>query len=358
MPLRHTLELLVLTASVGCAGGTALVDLDVGLEQVVMTRGELDAAGLSFFPDGVMGVQWDAEHERVHSWAANSGTTAHLVGTLRLPGQAEIATSTDLENERSDYDYAAGGAVWVDPDSGRLLRFQHIERHPAGPRLFLSSLGLATSPARDAPFTDLGEIVFPSASHSAAFERGEAIEVGGGAPVVVEDHLYLYYTDYQNDGSESGLAVARAPIAQVLEAAERDEAAPWQKYHDGGWTEPGLIDGDRGGEADLLHHGAQWATASYNATLDRIVVVFTTGTDLWFVTSRDGVRFSDRQRLVAGGGDELFYPSIVPAEPDLQATGALTTGDAFWVYATRSATGGWDRWDDADWIRHEVHVGE
>jgi len=46
-----------------------------------------------------------------------------------------------------------------------------------------------------------------------------------------------------------------------------------------------------------------------------------------------------------------FYPTIVGMEPISSQSGA-----SFFVYYTDSILGGWDRWQDARWVRRRIDL--
>lgn len=326
-----------------------------------MSHNELVSAGLNCFPDGCSGIRYDANEQTTHFWAANGGNTAHLVGTLDSPSLYSVATSIPLQDPKSDYNYAAGGVVYTDPNSGMILLFFHVERHPTGAQSFLSSLGLAYSNDGGEVFTDLGEYVLSKVSRTDAAAAGMTIEMGGGTPIIKEDYFYCYFADYPRVNGRFSLAVARARVEDVVAAAAVGELAPWYKYFNGNWGEPGNIDGDRGGDFTPLSSAlAWWPNASYNAYLGKVIVIspassLVGGTVLRISISNDGINFSSPEILLDGIGNEVFYPTIIPNESDLAASeDPLVTNDQFWVYYINSATGGWNRWQDANWVRRSI----
>ena len=48
---------------------------------------------------------------------------------------------------------------------------------------------------------------------------------------------------------------------------------------------------------------------------------------------------------------EQFYPTIVGMDPNPSQSGA-----SFYVYYTDSILGGWDRWQDARWVRRRIDL--
>ncbi len=346
---------LVMAGLVGCTPADEVpLTFEVGLEQVVMTHEELGAAGLPTFPDGTLGVRWDDAQEQVEMWGANGRDPVRLTGSLRFPAESSV-TPVSSSGAAADVAYAAGGPIHIDAGTGRMLQLQHVERHPNGYERFLSSLAVATAPDPGLELALLGEPILPSRSRAAAQDAVEVLEVGGGSLLAMGDDLLCLYTDY--DGEAEGLALARAPAQEVLTAAAAGQASPWTKLGPEGWDQPGDLDGDRGGAAHIAIAGARWPASSYSAHLDAVLVVYTTGEALYLAHSVDGEAFSAPQLLASADGDELFYPSIVPVADDLAVTGGSVTGPELWVYYTRSATGGFGRWQDADWARRAVFLG-
>jgi hypothetical protein len=359
MERANWLVLGLLLAVIACQPVTTW---EVGQEELILSRSDLLALSLYTFPDGFVGIRWDSNEERVHFWAANSGQTAHLVGTLDSPALYAVTPYVEIQEPKSQYDYASGGPVYTDPGSGLMLLFYHIERQPNGYVNFLSSAGLAYSTDGGQTFTDLGEYLLSNVSMSEAEAAEAVVAILSGSPIIMGEYFYSYYEDIPYLKGPVHLAVARAKGSDVVAAASIGELAPWHKYYAGAWEEPANIDGDRGGRFTPLVNFVSCPNASYNAYLGKVVVVdcswlspIVSDYVLREMTSSDGISFSTPRILAQESGHELFYPTIVPTESDLATNGdPQTTYETFWVYYTNSATGGWNRWYDANWVRRSV----
>jgi len=60
--------------------------------------------------------------------------------------------------------------------------------------------------------------------------------------ITIDGYFYVYYADTEEspDTLIRGTAVARCKIEEVLQAAEKYQVAPWTKFHEEKWNEPGL----------------------------------------------------------------------------------------------------------------------
>ena len=220
----------------------------------------------------------------------------------------------------------------------------HAEKHGASAKDYYSVLGMAVSTdAKGRVFRDLGVIIEPN-------QQFGQTEVGGGPFAVFDGHMHVYYRDWLGDGTRSELAVARAPIADVISNALLGLRTDFTKYYDGSWSQPG-----RGGLASALEVGNPsnaWTAVSYNAFLDQLVMVSSQWTatqpDLYLATSADGINWSPRQALVTDPGEQ-FYPTLIGLGADPQVT-----GESFYVYYTDSLKGAWNRWKDAKLVRRLI----
>jgi len=97
------------------------------------------------------------------------------------------------------------------------------------------ALGLGYSTDNGLSWTYCGEIVRPG---------DDRCNIGGGAYIIRDEYIYVYFNDTQTytgkwDGSRVQ-CVARAKLADVLDAASRHKVTVWQKYRDGKWDTSGL----------------------------------------------------------------------------------------------------------------------
>jgi len=117
------------------------------------------------------------------------------------------------------------------PD-GNLLGAIHVELHsgePAANHGEEYALGLVFSQDGGERWVYCGEIVRPQDAHG---------NVGGAPLLVVGDYFHVSFNDQGPSGRRA--AVARAPVADVLQAARCGLVTPWRKFSDGDWTQDGL----------------------------------------------------------------------------------------------------------------------
>ena len=322
------------------------IDFSVGSTEVIYSASQRRAKKLNFWPDGNLGVV--ANGNGTYSfYAANSSTPMKTNGTLDNPAKSkQKVTINGLPSGM--FSYVAGGPVYQDPASGARLMMYHAEQQSGGN--YSSQLGLALSTdAKGRVFKNLGTIIEPNARLGPG---GSSVDVGGGSFAVFDNYLQVYYRDYLTDGTVSQLAVARAPLADLLSNALSGQSTAFTKYFNGGWSEPG-----RGGLSSALEVGNPsnfWSAVSFNDYLDQAVMVSSqwqaggTGPDLYLATSNDGVNWSPRQPLAIDAGEQM-YPSIIGTGSD-----PTHSGKSFYVYYTDSATGSWNRWNDARLVRRQV----
>jgi hypothetical protein len=319
----------------------------VGAKETIYTAGQRNSLGLSFWPDGNMGVA-AAGNGNIHFYAANSTNPVRTTGTLSNPGQSK--QSVGIYNLKGSYNYLAGGPVYEDPTSGARLMLYHAEKHFGNAQNYYTTLGLAVS--RDPAglqFEDLGLVVEPNISSP----MYHSIDIGGGSLSVLNGDLYIHYRDYLANGTSAELATAKAPLATVLDNALNRQGTSFTKYYNGAWNQPG-----RGGLASPLetgNPGNAWSSVAYNSYLNQLVMVSsqvsqTDGGNLYMATSSDGVNWGSRQAIVTDYGEQ-FYPSLVGTGSD-----PAKTGSSFYVYYTDSAAGAWNRWNDAQLVRRAITV--
>jgi len=104
-------------------------------------------------------------------------------------------------------------------------------------------------------------------------------------------------TIFLADGTIANVAVARAPMAQLMNNALVGQSTAFTKYYNGGWTQPGI-----GWESIFLRNRKStdsWLGVSYNDYLGQLVMVSSQwsadGGDLYMATSPDGVNWAPRQ---------------------------------------------------------------
>jgi hypothetical protein len=350
----------VRTAAVtsGCGG------VSVGSATEVVSNQARQAAGLALWPDTALGVLPDGAGYRFLAAGEPDTTPPYqtrvvtTTGTLDDPiGPAAPVTRLVLGGP-AGYDYLSGGPVHRDPGSGVVLQMLHGE-HRYGPDngLFYSELNLGRYDPATGDTTLLGPIVRPSADLQAVEDAKVDADLGDPAfaPVTVGgvDYLYVYFPDFAEDPDdghivETSLAVARAPLADVIAAARAGTVSPWQKYYRGGWSEPAL-DGD---SSSVQPGSLAWAPdVVRSSTLDATVMVAGVSPHAFVLsTSADGLTgWSDRVTLFDDPGSFDAYPTVVgldgdPAEP----------GTSFYVYYTQWPDTQTPHWENTRLLRRLV----
>ncbi|MBP1994421.1 hypothetical protein [Paenibacillus eucommiae] len=321
-----------------------------GSEETVVSKASRESVGLKFWPDGAMGITKSGSNYMFH--AANSTKVTRTIGTLTNPIASKVGAGVSISGIPSSYNYAAGGPVYKDPATGTLLMFYHVEIWPGGDHTkYYSLLAMSKSTDDGATWTDLGEIVRPNVPYSASATQG--YEVGAGTYVKAGDYFYLYFRDYLAGGGYNNIAVARAKISDVVDAAiNSNTVVPWKKYYSGTWTEDGI-----GGLSDYLETGnpaTGWLSASYNTYLNKYIMcvlenVTATNTHLKIIESDDGLNFNSGRTLIVNNSNEYFYPTLVGMGED-----PTITDGQFYVYYTSSVAAVWNRWTDAYLARRSI----
>jgi hypothetical protein len=328
------------------------VEFTASVPTTVVDHATRQAQGLHFWVDGTMGFHRREGGTTVIS--PNGGRIARHVLDHRGFNGGVPATDIEITGARRRLDHASGGPLHHDEASGLLLLFYHGESFANGdPDDFYAFIGMAVSDDDGASFADLGAIITSELAEDDP-DRPHPLDVGSGA-YVARDGWFLVY--FHERGSQSrvrrrNLLVARARIADVVEAARERRPPRFAKYHEGQFTEPGL-----GGLAsELIPHTALpviWFDTAWIEALDSVLLVHSTvvaqpdGSHGWnhaAALSRDGLHWSESSCLYdAMVTDELIYLTIDSGGADQRRI----TDASFDVYRVRSSTR--FRWDDA-WL--------
>lgn len=334
----------VVAMIVEVSSASATVEFSIGAPQLIYSNSQRRSAGGANWPDGSLGVVANG-NGTYDFYGANSSSPVVTTGTLADPGDTK--RSVKITNVPSKtFNYLAGGPIYEDPYSGARLMIYHGELKGNSKKNFHSVLGMAisTDPAGQT-FRDLGMIVTPNISSGFA-------EVGGGSFAVIDGYLNVYYRDWLMNGSTAEVAVARAPMIDLMNNALAGRNTQFSKYYDGAWTQPGI--GGKASALETYNPSNAWLSVSYNDYLNQLIMVTSQysgdGGDLYLTTSTDGVTFAPRQPLAVSPGEQ-FYPSIVGTGTD-----PTHSGQSFYVYYTDSKKGAWSRWNDAQLIRREVTI--
>ena len=251
-----------------------------------------------------------------------------LEGSLDRPFGTVRATRRQWELFTNWTDFP--GRWWIvnaySDGGGGVLAFVHVEFADGltsggkALRFGRARLGLAWSDDGGERFRYLGTIVVPE--HDPEDFNVEA------APYLIKDgQLMVYFRDF------AGIAVARAPLGAVLAAARGGGALPpFNKWHGGGWTSPGI-----GGAATALGlSGITHSDAAYSTATGRYYLATTTQrngagpSQISLYESPDGTQWSLLQVLHALSDVSLGwqYLSIV----DRSGADNGVVGSRFYVY--------------------------
>jgi hypothetical protein len=315
------------------------INIAVGPQEVIYTKSKR----ISSWPDGSLGPV-PLGNGLYDFYGATGSNSIRTTGTLTTPGSNK--KSVKIEGvPKKKFDYLAGGPIYRDPTTGTRIMLYHAEVGGKKKTDFHAYLGLAVATdASGLKFRDLGTIIDANA-------RGPA-EIGGGAFAVLDGYFNVYFKDWLADGSTSELAVARASLSDVVNNALAGQGTSFNKYYNGGWTEPGL--GGKSSYLETSNAANAWTSVSYNDYLDQLVMVSSQwvpdGGDLYMAFSPDGINWSPRQAIAADPGEQ-FYPTIIGTGPD-----PTHSDQSFYVYYTDSKKGGWSRWKDAQLIRKAITI--
>lgn len=297
-----------------------------GERETVLTNQALSDKGLSYWPDGVMGVlRTDADYQ---FFAGNSRLVGVANGTLENPISNSAFPEIKIKNLKESFTYASGGPVYRDA-SGMLLMIYHAENDVTlGSETFYSYLGMAKSTDNGNTWIDLGLFITPEIVDNISY----AEDVGSGPFVIVGDYIYVYFKDtlkMVDTRYDVNFAVARAKLVDVVQAArDSDAVVSWSKYYHGAWEEPGL-----GGRSDPIETGDLPTSnfdVAYDSTTHKFVAIITGNLNdhmkLYYIESTDGIHWSARQPVDISEGEQV-YPTIIGLENDPKSPGA-----SFYVY--------------------------
>ncbi len=157
------------------------------------------------------------------------------------------------------------------------------------------ALGLGYSTNNGLTWTYCGEIARPG---------DDRCNIGGGAFIIRDGYIHVYFNDAQTytgkwDGSRVQ-CVARATLADVLEAASRHKVTVWHKYRDGRWDTAGLS-GMAGSDLipNITGREDMHVDATYCTALKKyLMTVHAQGKRLLFLfSSPDGLHWSKEATL-------------------------------------------------------------
>ncbi|HUE52796.1 MAG TPA: hypothetical protein VMO80_10675 [Terriglobales bacterium] len=286
-----------------------------------------------------------------HPYGNNKyGSITRTLGTVDNPlGSAPPIDVTIRPNPDSNvnpyyqsYDYMGGGPVYKvpagRPGAGNLLLVYHAEIPTVTTRSFYSVLALAASTDQGMSWTDLGEIIRINQGYRTDMD---GFDIGDSPLVTSPDHKYFYifFPDWRANGTThwgntvTSVSVARAPIADVLEAAfgAKPHALAFQKYYDGWHLEQGLGGYSRDLETQTPYGGN--LQVAYNAGLQRYQMLINAGVVVYYSESPDGMNWSALS-LLYDFRHEQDQPSVYVTFVGMGDDPAVL-GKQFYVFYTR-----------------------
>lgn len=276
------------------------------------------------WPDGTMGLFREPDGKSYQFFAASAGFPVMTKGSLDDPIRDEIH-ELKIEGAPARYQYFAGGPIYKSDRSALLLMFYHAETFISPPDYvpFYSELGLARSTDGGMTWKDLGLVITPHASVTSEYFQIShgSLDVGWGAYAIVGEYFYLYFQDLlhvEGKFRHVNLAVARAKIEDVLDAAEKgSEATRWEKFYQGSWAEPGI-----GGRSSPLTEKDQdsfilMSDVAYSSYLKKYIGLAIgapwPNTDLYWIESTDGIHWENYRKLVDDEGHN-YYATLIGLE--------------------------------------------
>jgi hypothetical protein len=263
-------------------------------------------------------------------------------GTLDRPLQRRLwgKTSTQLFSNPTN----AGGNWWIVntyQDPAGLLLFVHVESVGAtAATTGKGRIALAWSTNYAENCTYLGNVIAPYTDPNTDYNLE-------GVPYLVKDgYFYIYFKDL------CGNAVARASVADVINAARSGTVTAWKKYYNGNWDSEGL-----GGNCSpiTIEDGISHTDAAYSTYTGKYYMLMsrgnTNGEDTWIRMSEstDGIHWTAVKTIVDQHASAVTqgyqYVSIVDASGGIKNG---TVGQKFYIYSAKDpyipATVSVERW--------------
>ncbi|MEN8249303.1 MAG: hypothetical protein ABFS32_10265 [Bacteroidota bacterium] len=290
-------------------------------------------------------IRWDDQMHFFHSFGCRFGSNENrrsrhswYTGTPLDPLKTHLGSKED--HEFWDYNGYYSGmeteGIWIlgmyKHENGNLLAITHSEVTPDSEKQGDSDLsytiGLGYSTDKGKSWVYCGDIIRAADKHT---------NVGGGAYIVKDDYLYVYYNDTDTVPSGRHPAVARAKLKDIIEMASQGKVGKWMKYKDGNWGTPGLSD-IAGSSIFPLESGWEdlHSDAAYCTALGKYLLTVQTHdeNELLLYSSADGVEWEKEAVIdVAGKGEMQPYSSFV--DFDSPSDDCSTVSGDFYIYFPR-----------------------
>lgn len=271
-------------------------------------------------------------------WNKTRGGIDHmeLTGSANKPFSKLVWVKP--QSEFFQYDRARfSGSFWIVntyQSAAGILAFVHVENAEGSRKLAKggtpttgkSRIGLAWSSDGGESFQFLGHILMP-------FGDPEPSNIQGLPYIIKNRYFYVYFQD------TTGLAVARATVSDVIEAAKKGEVSSWMKYNglELGFSSPGL-----GGSSQRLGiDGISHSDAACSTFNNKCYIVLTRMNwkqqDTWvrLFETDDGVNWKFKRTIVdeaASAVKEGYqYATIV----DESGNDNGVVGQRFFIYSLK-----------------------
>jgi uncharacterized repeat protein (TIGR03803 family) len=281
----------------------------------------------------------------------NSGSVVRTIGTLNNPLDSAPPIDVVIDHnpdpkvnphncdptkypDRYCYTYIGGGPVYRVPPGQVGARNWLLVYHAEYDDPAYYMLGLAISSDEGLHWTDIGEIIRFNMPFS--YKGQPAPGAIGDPPLVLSPdgkYFYVYFLDWLKSGVNTTASIARAPVAEVLQDAFGGSvhyAAPFKKYYQGAWDQPGI----GGASTDLIPEGHYGGgnNVAYNSYLHRYMMLNSDSQNYSYAESPDGLHWTD-----------TIFLGMLGHVPDLAGySGPIGTGDDptilgkdFYVYYTQ-----------------------
>jgi hypothetical protein len=307
----------------------------VGPAEVVVANER--RGGLGGWSDIALGVLRDGEgYLFVGVDPFGSGPPTHQVNLVSRGDLADplrkVVKAAPVSGRPAGYPWAGGGPLFRDAASKTVLQVLHLEQLDSNGH-FYSTLHLGRFDPITMVTTYLGPLVQPDIDPDTALGRGWTVDVGASSLTLVDGFLYLYFPDARMDEwgnlAVTSLAVARAPLDDVIAAARSGTVSAWTKYHDGGWESPAW-----GGPATDIQAGrsSNWAPhVVRKATGGVIMANAVSAREITMSTSVDGITNWSTRLTVANDPDRYNAYAWISGTGDDPSV----VHDQFYIYYTQ-----------------------